>query len=1031
MAVAEVESAVAGIYRPWREFIVCVVQVALRLVTVYFVVVACCASVRAGDLPIKAQAPAIPTLSWTGFYFGEHIGAAASYGAWNSATGILSRAAFTPFQGSGVNGGAISGIQLGYNRQFGAFVIGAEADASFGVIAGVAGCARATFNCLTTINQLSTVAARFGYAADNFLFYGKAGGAWAQVDRQMTTIITPANDVFSGSENLRGWTIGAGAEYAFNPGLSAKIEYDYVDFGSKSLSMTDLAANISNITIAQNAHLVKLGLNHRLDALPLFSNGAAVAVVSLPQWSWTGFYVGAHAGGAFGFNQWATSATTALQAISTNGAFVGLGATEGLLGGGQIGVNYQFGTWVAGLEIAASAADIDGYAKCLTNIAKAVSFSCHSNVSSIGTMAGRLGETWGNLMTYNKVGVAWATDHGDAQSSFFTNSFNESSTRWGWLIGSGLEYAFSPNLSGFVEYNHLEFGSRNITYVDQFGLAPVVAFQQKLNLVKLGVNYRLGSGAPILNANAAMPLFVKAPQLPSGWSIEAGARYFASSGRMQNDLYSSATPWILGARSIYADQTAHTAETFYRFDHHDGLFVKGNFGLGYLVDGQLNNEGFPPGLVPAGTPRYSNTISQMGHGQLLYGSADIGYDFINEGGRKLGAYVGYRSFSEQANGFGCRQLATGTTCNPSTLSTAYLNLSDAETWRAVAVGGNMQVPLSEKLRLEVDGAYLPYASHAGFDNQWLHSIINPTPETGHGWGSQFEAVLSYALSDRLRIGAGGRYWFFATDTAQQQFPGSGAISPMKFYSERYGGFLQASYTFGDLDPAEVRAKGITKAPAGPATDWTGLYVGGSIGSGLGRSRYADPFPRPASGDDADLGGALLGGKVGYNHQIGAWVGGLEASANWANIQGTNTCFGAFPTAAVAGFNCGSQIGAIGALTARAGYAIDRSLLYLRGGAAWDRQGNQFNTSGVAGGATLSNASTNRGWTIGGGLEYALRSNWSAALEYNWYDFGASDVFTTTVPAALRGVPLSPYSTRAQTVSLSVNYKITPSALTAK
>jgi opacity protein-like surface antigen len=1001
-----------------------VVQVASRLVAVNFVVVACCASVRAGDLPIKAPAPAAAALSWTGFYFGEHIGAASSYGTWNSATGILAKTTLTPFQGNGVNGGAISGIQLGYNRQLGAFVIGAEADTSFGTITGVAACARAAFICFTNINRLSTIAARFGYATDNFLFYAKAGGAWAEVNRQMWTILTPTtNDLFSGAENLRGWTVGGGVEYAFNPGLSAKIEYDYADFGSKSLSMTDSVGNISNVTTAQNAHMVKLGLNHRLNGLPL-GNGAPVAGVTLPQWSWTGFYVGAHAGGGFGAHAWTTSATTALQGISTNGSFQGLGSTQGLLGGGQIGFNYQFGRWVTGLEIAASAADIEGYSKCLTNVTKGVSFTCYNDVSSIGTMAGRLGETWGNLLIYNKAGVAWVTDHSIAQSSSFPNIFNESSTRWGWMVGSGLEYAFSPSLSAFVEYDHLDFGTKNITYVDQSGLAPVVAFQQQFNLVKLGVDYRLGSRAPILNANAEVPLFVKAPQLPSGWAIETGARYFAGSGRMQNDLYNSATPQILGARSIYAGQTGHGAETFFRFDHHNGVFVKGNFGLGYLVDGQLNNEGFPPG-----TPKYSNTISELQHGQMLYGGADIGFNFINEGGRKLGAYVGYRSFYEQANGFGCRPLAGA--CNPSTLSTAYLNLSDTETWRAVALGGNMQVPLSEKLRLEVDGAYLPYASHAGFDNQWQNSKINPLPEPGHGWGTQFESVLSYAVSDRLRIGAGGRYWLFATDSAQQQIPNSAAISPMKFYSERYGGFLQASYTFGDLDPAEVRAKGITKAAPAPATDWTGLYVGASIGSGLGRSRYADPFPQPASGDVADLGGALLGGKVGYSYQLGSWVAGLEASANWANIQGTNTCFGAFPTGAVAGFNCGSQIEAVGALTARGGYAFDRSLLYLKGGAAWEHQNNIFNTSGVTGGAILSNASTNWGWTIGGGLEYALQPNWSAALEYNWYDFGASNVFTTTVPAGLRSVALSPTDTRAQTVSLSVNYKITPSALTAK
>ncbi|WP_421612226.1 outer membrane protein, partial [Bradyrhizobium ottawaense] len=87
-----------------------------------------------------------------------------------------------------------------------------------------------------------------------------------------------------------------------------------------------------------------------------------------------------------------------------------------------------------------------------------------------------------------------------------------------------------------------------------------------------------------------------------------------------------------------------------------------------------------------------------------------------------------------------------------------------------------------------------------------------------------------------------------------------------------------------------------------------------------RSHYADPFPTPVSGDYADLGGAMLGGQIGINYQTGSWVLGLEASGYWANVQGTNTCFGAFPSPQIAGFNCGSQIDALGALTGRVGYA---------------------------------------------------------------------------------------------------------------
>ena len=103
--------------------------------------------------------------------------------------------------------------------------------------------------------------------------------------------------------------------------------------------------------------------------------------------------------------------------------------------------------------------------------------------------------------------------------------------------------------------------------------------------------------------------------------------------------------------------------------------------------------------------------------------------------------------------------------------------------------------LAERWRLEVDAAYLPFVGLAATDNHWFRANINPLSQQGHGWGSQFEAILSYALTDQWSIGAGGRYWYYATTSAHSQFPPDPTNSPVKYYSERYGGFLQATYKF--------------------------------------------------------------------------------------------------------------------------------------------------------------------------------------------------------------------------------------------
>ena len=183
---------------------------------------------------------------------------------------------------------------------------------------------------------------------------------------------------------------------------------------------------------------------------------------------------------------------------------------------------------------------------------------------------------------------------------------------------------------------------------------PVTGF----DVVKVGVNYRFGGGSGPLSANAADPaLFKSVPMLASGWSLEVGSRFFISSNRMQKDLYDPVQTDRLNSRLIYADQTGQSLETFFRFDHQTGVFAKGTFGIGNMSGGKLNDEDFPVNV-------YSNTVSDMKNGRLMNGSADIGYNVINQPGGKLGAYVGYRSFYLRGNGYGCAQIATDGTCAP-------------------------------------------------------------------------------------------------------------------------------------------------------------------------------------------------------------------------------------------------------------------------------------------------------------------------------------------------------------------------------
>jgi outer membrane immunogenic protein len=106
-------------------------------------------------------------------------------------------------------------------------------------------------------NSLTTLAPRFGYASDNWLVYGKVGGAWADVS---VSVNAPFGFGSSAGGTASGWVAGVGAEYAFRNNWSAKVEYNHFDFGS------DGGTFITGNTVTLNT--VKAGVNYRFGGWP-------------------------------------------------------------------------------------------------------------------------------------------------------------------------------------------------------------------------------------------------------------------------------------------------------------------------------------------------------------------------------------------------------------------------------------------------------------------------------------------------------------------------------------------------------------------------------------------------------------------------------------------------------------------------------------------------------------------------------------------------------------------------------------------
>jgi outer membrane immunogenic protein len=157
----------------------------------------------------------------------------------------------------------------------------------------------------------------------------------------------------------------------------------------------------------------------------------------------------------------------------------------------------------------------------------------------------------------------------------------------------------------------------------------------------------------------------------------------------------------------------------------------------------------------------------------------------------------------------------------------------------------------------------------------------------------------------------------------------------------------------------------------PLFDWSGFYVGLNGGWGWGRSRFDFDGSGLGTTGDFGLSGGLIGGTIGYNYQAGGAVFGLEADLDWARIRGSDAC----PVG-----SCVTTATWLSTVRGRLGFAMDRFLPYLTAGAAF---GNV--RASVPGVGTSGDIRT--GWTVGGGVEYAMNRNWSLKAEYLYVDLG--------------------------------------------
>jgi len=704
--------------------------------------------------------------------------------------------------------------------------------------------------------------------------------------------------------------------------------------------------------------------------LSVVASGAAraadAAVPTLPAWSWSGFYLGGHAGYAWArdpfdepFFQFATGPNDLTDINSRD-----------WLAGFQAGANWQNGAWVAGLEIDISGSGIQGS----TGVANSLTIPGIASVTEtasltdkfdmIGSGRVRLGYLpWPNVLLYGTGGLAWARiDQTTAETinasglgitSAETLSLTTPVWRFGWVAGLGAETRLgNTNWLARLEYLHYDFGDTgNASFVETFnGATTSSVFTSSpitVDVVRAGLSYKFGMG-PFAAASPAglPPIFTKAPQqaaVPWSWSgfyIGAHGGYgwahdpfsesdfvgsasitmpgidssgwlggFQAGANWQKDAWVGGLEIDLSAASISGSRTGSASTT-----------SGGILSSGTLTEGDK----FP--LLGSARTRFGYLVQPT---MLLYGTAGLAWT------RQDASFV------------------------------------DTET---TIGGGNSDVTTTREST-----------------PNWLFGWV-----AGLGVEKRIADTNLIGRIEYLHYDFGDTGSSLATDTAG----GLTTISDVFTSGHITFDVLRAgvSYKFGGSDMGAPAPVLVTKAPPRATASWSGFYIGGHGGYGWGRDPFVTDEAPFATADFSLTGvnsnGWVGGFQAGANWQFDRWLAGAELDLSASGIKGTAS------GAATDGVNTNMEVQTdrfdwLGSGRARLGFLpTPNVLVYGTGGLAWTRFTQTFVATEISPGDVFVSTGTTPvwrwGWVAGVGAETRIaQSNWLGRVEYLHYDFGNS------------------------------------------
>jgi outer membrane immunogenic protein len=208
--------------------------------------------------------------------------------------------------------------------------------------------------------------------------------------------------------------------------------------------------------------------------------------LAVPLASWAGFYMGGQVGYGMDNVRWENlGASTAFSPLNS----VTRDHGNGVIGGGQLGYNFQYNRIVFGVEGSVSAANLD---RSFASPYFPATDTWSSKLTWLGTVTGRVGYGFDSWMPYVKAGFAAGNVETSIQSSALGVVAQGSAVHYGWTAGGGVEFKVAPKVSLGLEFMHTDLGRSNDINGTPTGTAESYGVGLRSNSIMARFNYLFG-----------------------------------------------------------------------------------------------------------------------------------------------------------------------------------------------------------------------------------------------------------------------------------------------------------------------------------------------------------------------------------------------------------------------------------------------------------------------------------------------------------------------------------------------------------